>query len=97
MFIAALLTRVQVAPVSVLLKMPLPPAVVNIRAGLVGSLARSNAAPSGSPVPVAPEIVVQVPPLSVLRSTPLFVVAMTRVLPRGATPNMLRRSKRHRR
>src|SRR5215204_3289066 len=87
-FIAALLTRVQVAPVSVLRKIPLVPAFVNNRAWLVGSLARSKDPPVGSPVPVPPEIVTQVAPPSVLRRIPRLVAAITIVFPRGATPKM---------
>src|SRR5829696_4634834 len=92
--IAALLTLAQVAPVSVLRKIPLLPELVNSVALFEGSLAKSKEGPAGNPVPAAPEICVHDPPVSVLRHTPRLanesaaLPATTMTAPRGATPEM---------
>src|SRR5215213_75171 len=90
--IAASLTLAQVAPVSVLRKIPPLPELVNSLALFAGSLARSNEAPAGKPVPAAPEICVHAPPVFVLLHMPRFAIVLavladtTSVAPRGATP-----------
>src|SRR3954470_18783948 len=88
--IAALLTLVQVAPVSVLRKRPFGLLLVNRRAGSVGSPARSNEKPAGKPVPAPPEIGFHVAPVSLLRCTPALLALITMMLPRAAMPVMLK-------
>jgi hypothetical protein len=93
---ALLPVAVQVAPVSSLRNKPAVPALVNKRAALPGSLAKSNAGPAGSPVAAPPEILVQVTPVSVLRHTPRFASSVasfteiTIVPPRGAMPEIFK-------